>query len=831
MKVFTWVGGSISSGLELVTDERLGRVVFLGEEGRGRRYEKIALDKRNPAQVGENGRVLEAHLRKVTLPSKKKEGTEFSFWVLEAPSAHDDPEAVLVRVNTSWVYTRDTAGRWESVAGKPETLVSGYGAHGIAGRIGNWDDGLVVMRPGDVLRVKPEGGSKTHAYALWIGADGAPVTATWQDYENLQAKAKAEAMIAEATAEPQALAVAFGQMPAYTYAGRGEVRTGIEVRQGAAGLAVCLGEEGRGRRRTEVSLIGFDAERVEATSLAVLQEKQVPARYYGDKPTVERIFGLVQSAQTEEGALLLRVLPSGGWRTHRRTEPLRGSPTLVARGVIASGTAGYAGSEDDTLWVLVPGDAVVIESNEKLRVLENRAGKLVTTPWADWEVADGKANPQAYVAKGKAPWGYVPAEWIGRVVQVVRSVREYEPRSYLEYTEYRETHEGELISVSPLVVNLGWDGRDRHDTVVTDGVWVKLDPHKEVRHLTGDALAKRTQIRAEAEALHARAIALTKEGYFALAEASMREQVEGLTHELSLDTMPTEGWDSIAEWVGKARGILGKFDEVTQELVSLAERQSEGEILVDFGGHFRRMGNSGNGDFWVVAADGSLREPDEVQYRKRYTSEGSKRWRTVAPEELALSWDCGTMHDVIGSSSFTVAKAPVGGCTDAQLDAVARIEDDLGAPRNALGLHTEVQKAYDRRMEAIRQACARSRILQSVPSNLEYLTVSGLWGQCVGSDCVRGSIARHVDWGKEFGEQCENRSAQLVDCQPAGDGVLEFLAYEKWGDTNLNIRWRPLCDGESGESHDEPTADEPVAPGKPASMDALAALAAKFGNK
>lgn len=830
MKTYTWQGGSVSSGLSLVADERLGRVVFLGEEGRGRRYEKVALDKRNPASVAENGRVLEAHLRKVTLPSKKKEGTEFAFWVLEAPSAHDDPEAVLVRVNTSWAYTRGTAGRWETVAGKPETLVSGYGAHGIAGRIGNWDDGIVLMHPGDVLRVKPEGGSKTHTYALWIGANGAPVTATWQDYENLQAKAKAEAVIAEATAEPQGLMMAFGQMPAYTYAGRGEVRTGIEIGKGAAGPAVCLGEEGRGRRRAEVSLIGFEDERVEATAVAILEEKQVPARYYGDKPTVERIYGLVRSAQTEEGALLLRVLPSGGWRTHRRTEPLRGSPTLIARGVIASGTAGYAGSEDDTLWVLRPGDVVVIEGNEKLRVLENKAGKLVTTPWADWEVADGKVDPQTYVAQGKAPWGYVPAEWVGRVVQVVRSVREYDSRSYREHMEYRETHEGELISVSPLVVNLGWDGRDRHDAVVTDGVWVKLDPHKEVRRLDGDALAKRTQIRTEAEALHARAIALTQERYFALAEASLREQVEGLTRELVLDTMPTDGWDSISEWVGKARGILRRFDEATQELVSLEERQSGGEILVDFGGHFRRMGNSGNGDFWVVAADGSLREPDEVQYRKRYTSEGSKRWRTVAPEELALSWDCGTMHDVVGSSSFTVAKAPVGGCTDAQLEAVARIEDELRVPRNAFGLHAEMQKVYDRRMEAIRQACARSRILQSVPDNLEYLTVSGEWGQCVGSDCVRGSIARYVDWGKEFGEQCENRSAQLLDRQPAGDGVLEFLAYEKWGDTNLNIRWRPPREGESGESHDETTADESSAPGKPASLSALEALAAKFGR-
>jgi len=141
--------------------------------------------------------------------------------------------------------------------------------------------------------------------------------------------------------------------------------------------------------------------------------------------------------------------------------------------------------------------------------------------------------------------------------------------------------------------------------------------------------------------------------------------VQELAHDQSFDTMPTEGWgDSLTSWVESAKRVIESFEEATQELKSLKQRQSSGEVLVDFGGHFRRMGNSGNGDFWVIQPDGNLRDPDEVSYRKRYTSEGNKQWRLISDDELALSWDCGTMHDIVGSSSFTIAKAPVSGCTE-----------------------------------------------------------------------------------------------------------------------------------------------------------------------
>ena len=179
MKAYTWIGGGIEDGIAVQKDERFGPVVFLGEEGRGRRYEKVGLFRKNPAEV-QGDRVHSAHPVKITV----RRGTEKeqSFFTLAKPRDARD-NRTLVRIDTSWVYTRGTTGRWEAVRGNPEDLVAGYGAHGAAGRIGSWDDGLIVMSPGDVVRVKPEGGHKTQAFALICSEDGVE-TMPFEEYES-----------------------------------------------------------------------------------------------------------------------------------------------------------------------------------------------------------------------------------------------------------------------------------------------------------------------------------------------------------------------------------------------------------------------------------------------------------------------------------------------------------------------------------------------------------------------------------------------------------------------------------------------------------------------
>lgn len=107
----------------------------------------------------------------------------------------------------------------------------------------------------------------------------------------------------------------------------------------------------------------------------------------------------------------------------------------------------------------------------------------------------------------------------------------------------------------------------------------------------------------------------------------------------------------------------------------LQRRVDAGECLVNFGGHFRVMGATGQTQYWVIRPDGTEREPDKVSYRMRYTSEGEKCWRLVSPDELALVW---IKANTAAPHEFTVAKLPVGdGVTDSQFATVKRLEAEI----------------------------------------------------------------------------------------------------------------------------------------------------------
>jgi len=188
MKCYTVNGESLNAGISTIKDEKLGTVIFLGESGRGRQYQKVALFRKGPAYADEKGVIMDAHPIKIT-PDKTKE--ERFFYVLAKPNNSGD-NRVLVRINTGVVYTRGANGRWETIAGEPLTLIKGYGAHGLAGRTASWDDGLVVMKPGDVVKVIPDGGYKTGVYALFFDQAGMLSFMSLDDYEAMTAATSAE---------------------------------------------------------------------------------------------------------------------------------------------------------------------------------------------------------------------------------------------------------------------------------------------------------------------------------------------------------------------------------------------------------------------------------------------------------------------------------------------------------------------------------------------------------------------------------------------------------------------------------------------------------------
>ena len=114
-------------------------------------------------------------------------------------------------------------------------------------------------------------------------------------------------------------------------------------------------------------------------------------------------------------------------------------------------------------------------------------------------------------------------------------------------------------------------------------------------------------------------------------------------------------------WIAQTEAIIAKAEAVKK--------------MPKFGGHFRVMGSSGNSQYWVIRQDGTQREPDEVSYRKRYTSEGEKYWRLVE-NELAISW---SKSCTAAAHELKVDQLPVGGLSPGQLATVAILEKEIEA--------------------------------------------------------------------------------------------------------------------------------------------------------
>ena len=673
MKTYTWTASSVAAGLTLTTDPKLGPVVFLGEEGRGRHYEKIALDRHRPAVV-EGGRVLDAHPRKVTLPPKDGKA-EKVFYVLERPQPGTPADkAVLVRIDTGTGYVRNAAGRWTAAAGKPEELISGHGAFGDAGRVGGWKDSLVVMRPGDVIRVYPTtavGG--VAAFALWVDESGTPKTAPWHQYETLQAVAKATSS--------DALMLVTGSVQCATYKGGGTIENGIAVKDGPNGPAIVLGERGRGRNLFEVPFVGLTpgSNEVWEAAVAELSRQEVPARYSWEQPTTKVVYGLTESAEVDETTWLVRLNPtSSPHRTTYEAKVVAGAPVQIARGNFASGDAGAAGYADDALYVIRPGDAVRIGG----WVVENVSGKLTTTLFGDWELAKATQNPEAFVAAGRAPVQHTPAEWVGRVVEVVyRRTESYRGNTVVNWPK---GDPAELVSINPLVVNTGWDGRDR--TLVTlssDAAWIELDHNRVVRVLEGAELDERNAAKVEHEVLRREAGELVKAKHFAyigdhLVRRTVGQVAEGRhvskytadTNDLAVGSADA---DTIRTWNAMAREALDEAKKAEAEARELAERVGRGEILVGWTVWQRFGGATNRGAAWVIRPDGSCREHDARNCERR-SNDGDYTWNRVEANELAIAWSKAyTAADHV----FTVAKRPVNGLTPAQLGTVERLEREI----------------------------------------------------------------------------------------------------------------------------------------------------------
>lgn len=179
-----------------------------------------------------------------------------------------------------------------------------------------------------------------------------------------------------------------------------------------------------------------------------------------------------------------------------------------------------------------------------------------------------------------------------------------------------------------------------------------------------------------------------------------------------------------------------------REIETVLAAQERGEILVNFGGYFRRMGATGNADSWVISPDGSRREPDQKEGRRRYEeSEGSKYWHIVGTDELAISW---SKANTAASHEFVVNKRPVRGLTAQQLATVEAIEEEILGSYYGMSMSGEtmspslgrgwgfgsgtVERRVTRREQAVRNDTPAQPAKQAEPVDLSKVDLSGLFG-------------------------------------------------------------------------------------------------------
>lgn len=651
MKTFTFSKGTLTEGIRLTDDPKgkLGKVVFLGEEGRGRRYERVGLKKNSPPQVVD-GKVLAAEPTQITL--RRGQPDEFSFWVLSAPTAETD--AVLVRIRTEGTYTRDSHGGWRTVEGKPETVIAGSGAETDSARLCSWRDGLVVMRPGDVLKITLAGGHKFKSFALFFDAEDRLTASFFEDWEAGRAAEK----LARAAADSE-VEVLFGTMPTFSFGhlGRGKgwgVTEGIETQVIPGGRGLKLGPRSTNWRSQHYEVIAC---------AEGLPETVVSAAV--GKTNGNLVF--LKSERTEGGKFLVRV-DTDGLRKRGRTgaTPFRGEPTMLARGTMEHGTANPIAHYDE-LWVM--GDGDVLRAGqvmaEKLypedHVLYVEGGKISCQRLADWERQDAGVNPEFYRNQNRAVPSQVPPEWIGRVVMTV----EEESLRGERYFDEKGPHA--LVSIdgeSKVTVDYGWDDPTvTANTNITrhDVWWVVL---RSDLHVT-EGPSDEELARLEAVREH------------------LKKEIEKVLYFEPTCAILTDGWRErlrsvvfhlpYPEGLEKAKAALAEFEAARPELEVLHARIQAGETLPNFGGTYRRGGMTRNEDWWVVRPDGSLREADESRRKE-------KIWTEVVAHELALHWFCKHMGNVAANSIFEVCKMPVGGGTPAQLEKVREIEQELGVP-------------------------------------------------------------------------------------------------------------------------------------------------------
>ncbi len=213
---------------------------------------------------------------------------------------------------------------------------------------------------------------------------------------------------------------------------------------------------------------------------------------------------------------------------------------------------------------------------------------------------------------------------------------------------------------------------------------------------------------------------------------------------------------------------------------------------------WRRMGGVTNRGFgWVIRPDGSSREADNLADLVRYGQprDGDMIWKQILPGELVLRYRRADRYDI--AHCEVVHRPDV--VTPAQLVAAKQIEEEMEASENAFGLDSRLTQLLDRRAAAIEEAMTELPQALWPDDGWTLEVLSSTNGLALVADA-----RSWVNHAGQFPERCEGRDAQVVYELPAADGVLQVVAYYKWGAWNLNLWWR---EGNTASS-EEPAVEE-----------------------
>lgn len=189
MKTFKFGHGRISEGLKTFEDSKFGPVVEVGEEGRGRHLKKVGLLRQDPPSINEKKEIQNAAAVKIT---NRRTGQQFSL----LKKSKTNEERILVLISSNEGYKRHCHGKISFLQGgdKPENLIAeGHGAYGDAGRTGYFEEKLIILEKGDVLKVD------TTKYNTWFIAyiEETPEVFSKEDWELKEAVEETEIQIQE----------------------------------------------------------------------------------------------------------------------------------------------------------------------------------------------------------------------------------------------------------------------------------------------------------------------------------------------------------------------------------------------------------------------------------------------------------------------------------------------------------------------------------------------------------------------------------------------------------------------------------------------------------